>query len=297
VVDASNGVSSASAMSGATGVGDFGSTKVTIENRIDSPPNGGTHIRIEINSLSLLPWNITLTRTTAGGDGRVDGYVGSESGSFLSSNITLNPDGSVPGTITEPATSAGAIAAGAYRELFTWDRESAGTYIAPDGIGSGVAGNIAPFSSRGPTRDGRQKPDVAAPGAYVGGARSADSSPTAQTVDPDGVHVYGEGTSFAAPEVTGALALLMQKNRIHTSDEIKGLLASTALTDGFVTPGNAWGPGKLNATDLLSSVVTEVDVKARAGRCQSAAGAPAEGLVHLACLGAALLVLALRRKS
>ena len=59
----------------------------------------------------------------------------------------------------------------------------------------------ATFSSSGPTRDGREKPEVSAPGVQVSAAQSRTK---------DGV-VKKPGTSMAAPAVTGLIALMMAK--------------------------------------------------------------------------------------
>jgi len=57
------------------------------------------------------------------------------------------------------------------------------------------------FSSYGPTRDGRLKPEVAAPGVSIDAARGG----TANDVRKE------DGTSMAAPHVTGAIALLLSR--------------------------------------------------------------------------------------
>ncbi len=67
--------------------------------------------------------------------------------------------------------------------------------------GSGIASDdIADFSSRGPTRDNRIKPNLVAPGEGI------------TTVDGPGERTYSSrnGTSFSAPCVNGALTLLRQ---------------------------------------------------------------------------------------
>jgi subtilisin family serine protease len=64
----------------------------------------------------------------------------------------------------------------------------------------------APFSSRGPSRDGRRKPDLAAPGVDVLAARSAAMG----TSRSAGLLVRKSGTSMATPHVTGAVALCLQ---------------------------------------------------------------------------------------
>jgi len=62
-------------------------------------------------------------------------------------------------------------------------------------------GDYASFSSKGPTSDGRIKPNVVAMG--MGTALSAS----------DGSIIYGNGTSFSTPIVCGLLACLWQSNR------------------------------------------------------------------------------------
>ena len=293
-IDLSDGLTTLSTPSGSTGTaGPTASvTTLTCENRVDAPSNGATHIRIEFTNLFPLPWTITLTRTTSAGTGLVDGYDALETGSFIAGGAPLNADGSVPGIVVEPATSGGAIAVGAYRGRFMWDTASS-TTVQADGTGANVAGNLALFSSRGPTRDGRMKPEIAAPGAYISGARSANAAPAAADIDADGVHTYGQGTSFSAPEVAGVLALLLHKNRLQTNDDLKALLASTALGDGFVAPGNAWGAGKVNAVGLLAAVIGQVDIEADAGHCSGSAPGSVSAAPLL--LVVALLALMVRR--
>jgi subtilisin family serine protease len=65
---------------------------------------------------------------------------------------------------------------------------------------------LAPFSSAGPTRDGRQKPDLVAPGVSILAARSAPHDP-----DPDTpLLTRKSGTSMAAPHVAGAIACMFE---------------------------------------------------------------------------------------
>ena len=65
---------------------------------------------------------------------------------------------------------------------------------------------LAHFSSVGPTRDGRLKPDLCAPGVAILAARSAPR----EKRDPPQLGTRMSGTSMAAPCVTGTIALMFQ---------------------------------------------------------------------------------------
>jgi subtilisin family serine protease len=82
---------------------------------------------------------------------------------------------------------------------------------------------LAPFSSSGPTRDGRRKPDLVAPGVQVLAARSAPRDDRRS----EGLLARKSGTSFAAPHVTGAVALLLEGAPRLTSAQIRALLLKT----------------------------------------------------------------------
>ncbi len=101
--------------------------------------------------------------------------------------------------------------------------------------------DITSESSRGPTDDGRIKPDLVAPGEFI---TSCDAS------DNDGYIIYS-GTSQSAPHVTGAIATLLEhypELKGHP-DRVKAVLMSSALLHGG-TPGsnpvNTYGLGKIN---------------------------------------------------
>ena len=67
---------------------------------------------------------------------------------------------------------------------------------------------IAPFSSSGPTADGRQKPDLLAPGVRILAAKSASLKEDRSS----GALTYKTGTSMAAPHVAGYLAMKLEEN-------------------------------------------------------------------------------------
>jgi subtilisin family serine protease len=155
--------------------------------------------------------------------------------------------------VSTPATARGAVAVGAFvtRSI------------------SQTIGAAAPFTSPGPTADGRQKPEISAPGYYTYSSKSSDIDPTnginpftygtgsnalASGVDPA---KYGglAGTSMSTPVVTGSLALLLQARPGLTNDQMKQAIETTAVHDGFT--GAGWDPhfgnGKLNIAAAISS--------------------------------------------
>lgn len=102
---------------------------------------------------------------------------------------------------------------------------------------------LARFSSVGPTRDGRQKPMLAAPGVRILSVRSRRSAN-----DPPG-YVRMSGTSMAAPHVTGTAALMLQAaGRPPIASLRRTLFATLDPPARAEHPESAgrWGYGRLN---------------------------------------------------
>jgi serine protease AprX len=127
-------------------------------------------------------------------------------------------------SITDPGNSDSVITVGATH------REMPHTY------------GVSYFSSRGPTGDGRAKPDLVAPGERI---FSAVPRHLAATLD---------GTSMAAPHVSGAAALLMARHieLIGQPSRIKKILCGTATDLGRVPQYQ--GSGLLDILRALESV-------------------------------------------
>jgi serine protease len=113
--------------------------------------------------------------------------------------------------------------------------------LEPGGLGLSVgasdfAGNRAPFSEHG------SFVSLAAPGASVFGALASRSAATAfprtalPGVSAAGLYGFASGTSFAAPQVAGAAALVWAANPRLTAKQVASILEQSASGHG------AWGP-------------------------------------------------------
>lgn len=209
-----------------------------------NPNNGDKEALVNISALtSHLPWSVTVT--DAGGGGRFDGWITSDNGTILG--------GDTSETIDEPGNAPHVITVGAFNTKNRWNSRAG----EEDSFSSQYPlGELSYFSSRGPTRDGRRKPEIAAPGAWIASALSTSSPAPDYLTCPDGVHTLLLGTSMAAPHVTGTIALMLSVDPTLTSDEIKEKLIQTAKSDGFtgVVPNDMWGWGKLAADAAVTAV-------------------------------------------
>ena len=125
-------------------------------------------------------------------------------------------------TIGAPAASASAITVGAGADL-----KEKGFFLAD-------------FSSRGPTADGRIKPDLWAPGVKVRTTRRQG-----------GYHVV-DGTSFSAPFVSGVVALMLDANPALRPATVKNILTSTAVRWIKQAKNNEAGFGRLQAYQAVT---------------------------------------------
>ncbi len=98
---------------------------------------------------------------------------------------------------------------------------------------------IAGFSSRGPTSDGRLKPDLVFPGVGITACRASGTSMGSPV---DQYYTNASGTSMATPHATGAAALLLQAKPEWTPAQVKEALMKTAVNLG--QDPNAQGAGR-----------------------------------------------------
>ena len=182
------------------------------------PPYDNDSARVHTNS-----WGSTV------GDGRynansfeVDEFVWEHRDCVIcfaagNEGVDLNTNGVIdPKSITPPGTAKNCLTIGATennRPTFSVTYQQGFGYtadpIASDRMADNPEGMVA-FSSRGPTADGRIKPDVVAPGSYILSTRSRDTSSLGWAPSADPLYYFNGGTSMATPLVAGCTALVRE---------------------------------------------------------------------------------------
>ncbi len=99
------------------------------------------------------------------------------------------------------------------------------------------------FSSRGPTADGRTKPDVCGPGHAI----------TAPAANTSTGYTTMSGTSMATPFIAGVAALMLDANNALTPTDLKGKLASTSQDWRSTGADDDTGSGRAQAYEALKS--------------------------------------------
>lgn len=168
-------------------------------------------------------------------------------------------NGGTPGSVTPPGLSPNVITVGALNRDFT---------------------RRADFSSFGRTDETPMKPDLVAPGEYIMAPASAGGFlPFFLGQDFQGIltQTYGQspttgevrGTSFAAPHVAGAAALLYQYQATHPNHDadhrvIKAVLLNSASTNVTTLDGYAWSQAAVGSLPGLT-IVRSLDEELGAG--------------------------------
>lgn len=136
--------------------------------------------------------------------------------------------------------------------------QSPGDY--PDVLAVGATDTtdtIASFSTRGPTKNGRLKPDVSAPGVQI----------VSTYIGSDTKYSFLQGTSMAAPQAAGVVALLWSANPalIGNYDATYALLTGSAKRisdvrcgDAENAPNNLYGYGRIQAYDAVAQANVNV---------------------------------------
>lgn len=230
-----------------------GDTIPYIVDVIASNEAGRPQARLRVKKVTKTGWRFCLTATGVSGTfhawnlAELTTGVGNWGGQFKGYNRETWMSGDQSYGCGAPALVPCAITVAAHQSRYaTSDTTFAG-------------GAICDFSSIGPTIDGRDKPDISAPGYNVCSAFSsyADESLSAvQTVEYNGrTYKFGtlSGTSMSSPMTAGVAALLLQANPTLTSEELKECLIYTATHDQFTEASGItrFGHGKVNAYQAI----------------------------------------------
>jgi subtilisin family serine protease len=205
-----------------------------------------------VRPIDLRGWKLRITAGATVTIGRFDAWINNSGFAEFRAHALVE----MARTIGLPATGAGALAVASHVSRNEWDADAGHeTDIRA------VLGRSSVFSSLGPTRDGRQKPDFSAPGQYLTAAL-ADGSELASLDDraltPSRLLTI-EGTSMATPIVTGVVALMFQRRPTATLLDIGDILRRTARHDAHTGPAG-WNPtygfGKIDVAAALNALGT-----------------------------------------
>jgi subtilisin family serine protease len=175
-------------------------------------------------------------------------------------------------SISSPGTANGVITVGSYN-------------ITDENLGlSGTLGGLSYFSSKGPRTDNIIKPTITAPGnRIVSSLSSFDANYQSggnlfsDITNIFGNHTYGkmQGTSMAAPVVTGIIALWLEAYPQLTTNEVLNIISNSAINnDSYVTetfnyygtnyssiPNVRWGYGKIDALEGIKLIESALSVE------------------------------------
>lgn len=279
--------------------GDFADGQVRLDNEVIASVGYAVDVvpdsHMIRHTLSLEP--LGSRRPTAGesgvqrwmalvlrGEGWVDGWLSQSD--YRAGSARFGPSlgagwlsGDGQRTVTVPATGRAVIAVGSYVSRVEWtsaDNEQRSLPV--------IVGSLSSFSSQGPTLAPHYtgaKPELVAPGTMIVSARAFSVPAGGHTLDEE--HSALQGTSMAAPHVTGAAALLLQANPHLDHSQVRRILTQTARAPEGAPPGlahPAWGYGKLAVAPAV----------ARAEKVATGCAATTSGPGVLGLLLAVLLV-------
>jgi subtilisin family serine protease len=254
-------------------IGNNGDTCFITLTTVSNEFNGKAHLLLDVYNRAFDDLIITATGQSGTIDmwqGYILGAIGYY-GAFTKKSYSFCVNGDDAMSSSDMASTNSAIAVGAYTSKSSFTNISGSTLTAGQTLN-----NLATFSSKGPTADGRTKPNITGPGSMVGSAiNSADvafntggssySSVANNYISPLNGTTYSyaflQGTSMSSPAVAGIIALMLQANPSLDPYQIQTILYNTAILDAYTgaisaTGDNNWGWGKVNAYAAVSAALT-----------------------------------------
>lgn len=215
-------------------------TFVSIYNEMSDPKNGDNKISIflspklkgEIIGVQAGTWKIRLTGYAIR-DGRFHAWIERDDPRQLGA-----------GTWSLPSY----FADGSYVDNSTVSSLACGPRVIGVANMDDANERMNASSSQGPTRDGRSKPEIAAPGTNIVAAKG---------FDPDEHWIRMTGTSMASPYVAGVAGLMLSIDRHLTAAQIAGIIQRTSRPMPGIGYGwdNSAGYGRINPQYCLDQVV------------------------------------------
>jgi subtilisin family serine protease len=229
---------------------------IVIDDDPSEPGDGDLHFHISVSrntpgqEIERGTWSVELRNTRAGGAPVTDVHLWIVGDKAVERAVRFRPnpgvitsaqdidrrrkrpDSWIASTIKVPGTADDVITVGAY------NAENRNALYA--------------LSSQGPTVDGRAKPDISAPGVGIDSAKG--NARRCWLACECCVDRYWpmEGTSMAAPHVTGVVALMLAQNPNLSSAELKQILQDSARTppplpSGWAPSAHLYGAGLIDA--------------------------------------------------
>jgi serine protease AprX len=175
-------------------------------------------------------------------------------------NLSLGSRGNCDGTDATSVTCDAAVNAGAVVVVACGNDGPRGGTVGSPGCARNVItvgaitddATIADFSSRGPTRDARVKPDIVLPGVDIVAPRARGTS-IGRPVDM--LYSSMNGTSMACPHAAGIAALMLAANRDLRPAAVKRIMMSATRSLGV--DENAQGSGLVEAARAVEFALAE----------------------------------------
>ena len=200
---------------------------------------------------------------------KVEGNPGQTAYIYGSSTITFSKsglkggyvDGNPNNSINDGACAENVVSVGAYTSRNVWGQFN-GVYQYSN-LAAYPIGEISPFSSYGPTFQGKQLPLVCGPGANIVSSYStyyvkdkgSEQTMTASAKSGNDTYYWGtmQGTSMSCPFVTGTIGLWLQACPELDFDKVMDVIDNTSVAQ--TQEPQRWGAGKINALEGIKYIL------------------------------------------
>ena len=198
---------------------------------------------------------------------------------FTNGGLANYTAGNADQSINNYACAGNVLAVGSYTSRVYFPTLAGGNdgqaAVYQYGLTPDYIGQVSSFTSYGSLPSGKTLPEFCAPGQVIissiskyaidGGAEKANTmsanapntTVNVRTGSRNNYWGYMQGTSMAAPYVTGTVGLLLEADPTLTVDKVRSLITETANKPAstFVGVAAQWGAGKLNAEDAMRKLL------------------------------------------